>query len=226
MSDEIAGLYVSIGADLSGLLAALDTTRAALDVLAADGGLLGALPAQTVLLTAAMAAGVRQQVAPLPGIMQRALVQPYTDAMAAIPQALAPLPSMLETHLKQPTLRTLDELAALVAARGAALLAQVHALIDQINRAAEGLRFPPNAGAVSIPGRAAGGPVSGGQPYIVGEAGPELFVPGRSGHIVPNHALRGGEALSIRGGTFHFYGVTDPEALYDELRRVAEHRAT
>ena len=37
--------------------------------------------------------------------------------------------------------------------------------------------------------RAAGGPVSSGQPYVVGERGPELFVPGRSGAIVPNNQL-------------------------------------
>ena len=36
-----------------------------------------------------------------------------------------------------------------------------------------------------IPGREFGGPVSAGNPYIVGEAGPELFVPSRSGDIVP-----------------------------------------
>jgi hypothetical protein len=29
-----------------------------------------------------------------------------------------------------------------------------------------------------------GGPVSSGQTYMVGERGPELFVPGRSGTIV------------------------------------------
>lgn len=40
--------------------------------------------------------------------------------------------------------------------------------------------------------RAKGGPVSGGSPYIVGEKGPELFVPGSSGNIVPNHQLGGG----------------------------------
>lgn len=40
--------------------------------------------------------------------------------------------------------------------------------------------------------RADGGPVSGGSPYIVGEQGPELFVPRYSGAIVPNHALGGG----------------------------------
>jgi len=39
--------------------------------------------------------------------------------------------------------------------------------------------------------KAAGGPVSGGTPYVVGEKGPELFVPGSSGNIVPNHAMGG-----------------------------------
>jgi hypothetical protein len=34
--------------------------------------------------------------------------------------------------------------------------------------------------------RAGGGPVSGGSPYIVGERGPELFVPSQSGTIIPN----------------------------------------
>jgi hypothetical protein len=34
--------------------------------------------------------------------------------------------------------------------------------------------------------RANGGPVTSGEPYIVGEKGPELFVPRASGTIVPN----------------------------------------
>ena len=42
-----------------------------------------------------------------------------------------------------------------------------------------------------LEGREKGGPVSGGTPYIVGEKGPELFVPMNSGGIVPNHALGG-----------------------------------
>ena len=40
-----------------------------------------------------------------------------------------------------------------------------------------------------IPGRRMGGPVAAGSPYIVGEAGPELFVPTMSGRILPNHSL-------------------------------------
>ena len=43
--------------------------------------------------------------------------------------------------------------------------------------------------------RATGGPVSGGSPYIVGEKGPELFVPGASGNIVPNHAMGGANVV-------------------------------
>jgi hypothetical protein len=42
---------------------------------------------------------------------------------------------------------------------------------------------------ITLPGRALGGPVSGGTPYLVGERGPELFVPSVSGGIVPNNAV-------------------------------------
>lgn len=41
------------------------------------------------------------------------------------------------------------------------------------------------------PFMAKGGPVSANSPYIVGEKGPELFMPGSSGSIVPNNALGG-----------------------------------
>ena len=34
-----------------------------------------------------------------------------------------------------------------------------------------------------------GGPVSGGSPYVVGEAGPEMFVPNTSGNIIPNNQM-------------------------------------
>jgi hypothetical protein len=49
------------------------------------------------------------------------------------------------------------------------------------------LGFPP------IPGfRANGGPVNSNAPYIVGERGPELFVPGTSGAIIPNNRMGSG----------------------------------
>ena len=42
--------------------------------------------------------------------------------------------------------------------------------------------------------QATGGPVFGNTPYLVGEQGPEVFVPNGSGSIVPNNALGGGSA--------------------------------
>jgi phage-related protein len=41
-------------------------------------------------------------------------------------------------------------------------------------------------------GRALGGPVNSGTSYVVGERGPELFVPTTSGKIIPNNAMGGG----------------------------------
>ena len=70
----------------------------------------------------------------------------------------------------------------------------------------------PGSGTLSTiasynPFRAEGGPVAGGRPYIVGEKGPELFVPGSSGNIVANDQLGGG------GGSvtlnINVAGVTD-----------------
>jgi phage-related minor tail protein len=51
----------------------------------------------------------------------------------------------------------------------------------------QGLRVYGNIG---FPGRANGGPVSSGQTYMVGERGPELFVPGTGGSVVNNNDLR------------------------------------
>jgi phage-related minor tail protein len=40
-----------------------------------------------------------------------------------------------------------------------------------------------------IPGLAMGGPAQAGQPYIVGEKGPELFIPKSAGTVIPNNKL-------------------------------------
>ena len=45
--------------------------------------------------------------------------------------------------------------------------------------------------------RAVGGPVTGGTPYIVGEVGPELFVPNTSGSIVPHNQLAGSTVVNF-----------------------------
>lgn len=64
-----------------------------------------------------------------------------------------------------------------------------------------------------LPGKASGGPVTGGSPYIVGEKGPELFVPGASGNIVPNHALAGGSGITI-----NVYGDVSDAGIIDRVK--------
>jgi len=62
-------------------------------------------------------------------------------------------------------------------------------------------------------GRASGGPVTGGTPYLVGEKGPELFMPASSGSIVPNNRL-GSSGGGSTGVTINYHiaaGVTRAE---------------
>lgn len=42
---------------------------------------------------------------------------------------------------------------------------------------------------LELPGRAKGGPVNAGMAYMVGEQGPEMFLPSQSGTIVPNGGI-------------------------------------
>lgn len=48
---------------------------------------------------------------------------------------------------------------------------------------------------LGLPGRATGGPVTAGRPYLVGERGPEVFVPTSTGRI---ETMRGGGARDVR----------------------------
>ena len=57
-------------------------------------------------------------------------------------------------------------------------------------------RSPGNDVQNTVGLAANGGPVGMRKPYIVGERGPELFVPNQSGNIIPNHDLAG-----VGGGT-------------------------
>jgi hypothetical protein len=49
-------------------------------------------------------------------------------------------------------------------------------------------------------GRAAGGPVQAGHAYLVGEEGPEPFIPSTNGYILPNSSLGGRTAGGVSAG--------------------------
>lgn len=95
--------------------------------------------------------------------------------------------------------------------------------LDKLKKAADAARkaiesIPSFKSGSSGGGKAAGGPVSMGRAYIVGEQGPELFVPGSSGTILPHSMLSsGGMVAAGGGGEIHIhvnapvYGVNDME---------------
>jgi hypothetical protein len=84
------------------------------------------------------------------------------------------------------------------------------------------LKLGVNKLLTMIPGvgdffKADGGPVSGGTPYIVGEKGPELFVPKSSGNIVPNHAMGGSMVVNVDASGSSAEGDDDRSRQLGEL---------
>jgi TP901 family phage tail tape measure protein len=82
-----------------------------------------------------------------------------------------------------------------------------------------GTGFNFDVGAM-LPGRAKGGPVSSGQTYMVGERGPELFVPGRSGTIVANDKMGGGNTNVVVNVDAKGSSVEGDEQGANQLGRV------
>lgn len=74
------------------------------------------------------------------------------------------------------------------------------------------------AGLFGSPGRATGGPVSAGRAYMVGERGPELFVPSSGGRVeaLPARARDVRVAISVMSPA-----AGEPQALRQSSRQVA-----
>lgn len=75
-------------------------------------------------------------------------------------------------ELKAIALSVLDQIARAALRQGVGSLGSGAGLIDLLGGLVSG-----------VPGRATGGPVSPDRPYLVGERGPEVFVPTSSGRV-------------------------------------------
>jgi hypothetical protein len=121
--------------------------------------------------------------------------------------------------LKRAALQTMDEIAAQALKSGIGSLFSGGASgtgggsIGQLLSGAIGSLF-------GLPGRATGGPVSPGQGYVVGERGPELFVPTSAGRVETG---AGGGARDVRVSILLAAprGTTAPAALRRSSRQVA-----
>lgn len=73
-------------------------------------------------------------------------------------------------------------------------------------------------------GKAAGGPVSMGKTYLVGEKGPELFSPSSNGNIIPNNKLGGtssGTTINISVS-----GAIDPASTARQIANLLKNEAS
>jgi hypothetical protein len=64
-----------------------------------------------------------------------------------------------------------------------------------------------------LPGKAAGGPVLPNTPYIVGERGPEVFLPKSAGNIIPNNKLGSSGGSGLGGGTSVVYNINAVDSM-------------
>jgi phage-related minor tail protein len=110
--------------------------------------------------------------------------------------------------LKATALRSLDAIAAAALKSGLQSVTGGGGLLGTL------------AGLIGgLPGRATGGPVVGGRPYLVGERGPELFVPASAGRVEAGVA---GGARDVRVSiTVNARPGEGAEAMRQSSRQVA-----
>jgi hypothetical protein len=103
---------------------------------------------------------------------------------------------------------------------------QVASLLAPINNAAAGLRNMLGLGSASggtgekVPEpRAAGGSIHAGRSYLVGERGPELITPSRSGYVHANGS-GGRPRVSVGPFTFHNTSAADAAEITAQVRSV------
>ena len=123
--------------------------------------------------------------------------QQTTDLLAATAdQAASRMSSAFERFARTGKLSFSDLRDVAVAALNDIVNSAVRAGLDQLFGGGGGGGFGGGGGGLGgffsglfgsrFPGRATGGPVAPGRAYMVGERGPELFVPAVSGRVLPS----------------------------------------
>ena len=119
--------------------------------------------------------------------------------------------------LKRTALSTLNEIAA------TALHSGVSSIVGTQSKGSVGSALTGVVGSLlGLPGRATGGPVSPGQAYLVGERGPEVFVPTSSGKVdAGSNSLNQQRSVRVSINLPPSKGGDAPIALRRSSRQVA-----
>jgi hypothetical protein len=198
-----AGEFLANSLVAEGVVPTLTADLAAFDVFAGEAGtaLSDKFYAQGITSAVALLAGLSKEVSAQKAGLTRLglnIGQPIADAIA-------------EEIAKAVREGVADGKVAAARRRAEAATAVFVAQTIAPSTAVAGGSFT-GGGMVNLPGLAVGGPATAGRPYLVGEKGPELFVPGSNGNVVPNNAM-GGNSYTINVNA----GVGDPRAIGQQI---------
>lgn len=118
--------------------------------------------------------------------------------------------------LKRVAFNALDSIA------GYALKSGLSSLFGGSGQGLGGLLGQSLGGLLGLPGRATGGPVAPGRGYIVGENGPELFIPTSAGRVEANsNPSENGRDVRVAIQLSSPRGTAAPTAMQRSSRQVA-----
>ena len=163
--------------------------------------------------------GFTQDIARMRGAFDRTLVDGFARAGTVLERGLLGAirnGSLGFDDLKRTALATFDQIAA----------SALHMGLDKLLGSASsgglgGLLGGALGTLFGLPGRATGGPVSPGQGYLVGERGPELFVPTSAGRIEANGAGEKAREVRVAINLTAPRGASAPVAMQRSSRQVA-----
>lgn len=174
----LAGAFVLVKsvAVISGVMSIAATAISGLGTAATvTGGALSAMAGIAAIPIAVVVAGA---------IADLYLLKKAADSVKGAFEAVNNSASAAANLAPEGQIRTLQKQAAAARALGDTV---------QVTRIA-------NAIAALGGGRASGGPITAGVPYLVGEKGPEIVVPGQSGTVIPNNKIGGTINININAG--------------------------
>lgn len=163
--------------------------------------------------------GFAQDIAAMRSGFDTTLLPGFTQAGSALDNALTQALKRGSTGFGDLRTTALKALADIAASASTSLLSSALGL-ESSSGMTSGISSLLGS-ILGLPGRATGGPVSPGQAYLVGERGPELFVPTSAGSVASNGALNAG-ARDVRVSIQFNGGASDaPAAMQRSSRQVA-----
>lgn len=173
----------------------------------------------------ASTSGFRSDIDTMRGALDNTLVDGFSKAGGVFERGLLSAirrGSLGFEDLKRVALQSMNEIAAQAVQGGIGSLFSGSAA-SRANGGGVGSVLSGAMGALfGLPGRATGGPVSPGAAYIVGEKGPEVFVPTSSGRV---ESSAGGQQRDVKVSinVSQPPGGDSPTALRRSSRQVASH---